>query len=192
MGVNTKIIDGGGSSRAAAVDKGNILRVTNANIPSVVTDPRIPFAQFLTDDGISTGSNDLMVDGSVTPQEFFIVTNVIADRYITTLSFVIADAGAVMNKFGNIAALTNGCKLFYERSAGETVIRDELKSNFDFLSLAHFQPSLVMATGLLRQITLSAPVKVTFLLLIYLRISQVGLSWKQELHRDWLLRSMTM
>lgn len=100
------------------------------------------FNGFLTDDGTPTGNNDMRVDGSVTPIEFSITPpDVSRDLYISTLFFTIADAGATLNKFGNITALTNGCSLRYNNKEGERVVRSGLVSNFEFGRMAGFQPA---------------------------------------------------
>lgn len=101
-----------------------------------------PFNQLLTDDGLVTGSEDMQVVGTLAaPLEFWIPASVTNDRYITSLAFVIADAGATLVKFGFITALTNGCRIFYERKSGEINIHSALKSNFDFVQLCLGQPA---------------------------------------------------
>lgn len=62
------------------------------------------------------------------------------DLYITALSFLISDLNAVLNQFGTIGALTNGCQLIYQDQRGDVFIHDELKTNFDFIRLGLANP----------------------------------------------------
>ena len=72
----------------------------------------LPFRQFFTDNGSDTGDEDMRVDGSVTNVDFYVEAQAGCDIYIKTIAIVIADAGATLNKFGNITALTNGVEFF--------------------------------------------------------------------------------
>ena len=109
-----------------------------------------PFRQYLTATGEPSGSRDMRVNGSVTPIPFYVKSSQTHDRYISTISFVIADAGATLNNFGNLAALVNGCRLSYFADEGEIVIEDSLKSNFDFVFLCGGQPAFGDAAGSFR------------------------------------------
>ncbi len=101
-----------------------------------------PFRQFLTTTGLSSGSEDMQVVGTLAaPIEFWVPADVTNDRYVTSLSFVIADQNATLDKFGTITALTNGCRLFYERASGEIELHGTLKSNFDFVQMCLGQPA---------------------------------------------------
>ena len=98
---------------------------------------------FISDMKNSAGSFDMQVVGSLAaPFDFFVESDPEHDVYITQLAFTIVDAGSTANKFGNIAALSNGCKLFYFNGESEVTIRDSLKSNYDFLRLCLFNPSV--------------------------------------------------
>lgn len=99
------------------------------------------FRQFLTDDGTSTGSSDMKVNGSSTNVDFWVPASPTNDRYITSLSFVIADAGAVLNEFGNINALSNGCVLEYTDEMGVVTIHGSLTTNFKFVRLCSGNPA---------------------------------------------------
>ena len=99
------------------------------------------FRQYLTDDGMATGDKDMVVDGSTTAVEFWVNAGSDDDRYITTLSFIIVDVNATLDKFGNVTALTNGCQLYYETLAQTITIHDALKTNFDFVRLCMGQPA---------------------------------------------------
>jgi len=60
----------------------------------------------------------------------------------------LADAGATMNKFGNITALSNGCNLEWKSNVlGIVSMGTALKSNFDFVQMADFNPSFGTGTS---------------------------------------------
>ncbi len=100
------------------------------------------FNRFITNDGLESGSEDMQVVGTLAaPIEFWIPASVENDRYITTLFFIIADATATLSQFGAVTALTNGCRIFYERPSGEVNLHTTLKSNFDFVQFCEGQPA---------------------------------------------------
>jgi hypothetical protein len=124
-------------------DEGRLETTVSGIPPIAVSDKQVVFSQFFTLDGDPLSSNDLRTDGSVTPVDFIVPAHATRDRYIASLFFVIADAGAALNEFGNIGALTNGCRLIYSRAdVGEVEIEPTgLHSNFDFIRLAAANPS---------------------------------------------------
>jgi hypothetical protein len=141
MSVKTYIEDGRGSNRKAGVDTRNNLLTSDTQLPQEngKSAARI-FRQHMTDDGlVSDGTNNDMqrVGTAAAPINFYIPAPADADRYIKTVIFTIADATAVLNNFGNITALTNGCHLYYEDTdLGQVTIDNALKSNYDFIKLA--------------------------------------------------------
>ena len=142
MSIKTIIGSGDGTEITAKVDNSRALCVIENPFPpfGVNSGMRI-FRQYLTDDGTSTGSNDMAVDGSSTNVEFWVQADPDKDRYITSLSFVIADAGADANQFGNITALSNGCQLEYEDTLGVVTIHEALTTNFEFVRLCQGSPA---------------------------------------------------
>ena len=102
----------------------------------------IPFRQFFTDTGLSTGDNDMRV---ATDTDFWVAANGTQDgrdTYIKSISFIIADAGASLNEFGNIGELTNGVNLIWiTQDLGTITIAASLVSNWDFVRLAGGQPA---------------------------------------------------
>ena len=113
--------------------------------PFGVVDFIQPLVLDMTDDGLATGNADMRVDGSVTPQQFFIKADTTrvkpADRYINSVVFTIADQSSELRHFGALTRLTNGCRLFYISERGEVTIRSGLKSNFDFVRLCVGEPA---------------------------------------------------
>jgi len=146
MGLDVKIKDGGGTGTEAKVGNDGDLYVTNIGLPPKnVTAVLRPYSSFLTNEA---GSEDMQVSATLAiPQDFYIEATGDGDRYIQTLAFTIADAGAGLSDFGNITALTNGCQLIYQDSElGDVVIGDALKSNFDFVQLCNFEPTFGTGT----------------------------------------------
>ena len=109
--------------------------------PPFVPQKNRVFRQYLTDDGLADGTSSMLIAAAAAPTEFWVAAAQDADRYITTLSFVIADDGADLDEFGAIAALANGCELFYETYLGEVVIDDLLQSNWDFIRACLGEPA---------------------------------------------------
>jgi hypothetical protein len=85
----------------------------------------------------------MLVDGSTTSQKFYIEGESEDDIYITSLSFLIQASGiALGNDFaGSGAALTNGCRVYYEDKNGEVNIGTTLQTNFDFIRLCQGNPA---------------------------------------------------
>jgi len=144
MSLKSKIV-GDNNVSVTVDDIDNSLLVSAVPYPPIIEQRVIPFRQFLTQDGTAAGTSSMLVDGSVTNVDYYVQAHSTRDRYITTLSFLIADASASLNKFGNITALTNGCSLFYERQgtevSGAINIHNALKTNFDFVRLGFGNPT---------------------------------------------------
>lgn len=143
MSVEFYLLNGKGGKYKAQVYSDLSLSVTSSSEPAIVPQKKKIFRQFLTADGTSTGSNDMLVDGSVTNVDFWIPAAADCDRYITVLSYVLADGGLFrLNEFGNTGSiLTNGCRLFYTSLQGEVDIHNSLQSNFDFVRLGLGNPA---------------------------------------------------
>lgn len=112
---------------------------------------RFVYNSYLTSDGTQTGPNDLRVDGSVNPMTYFVAPQQKNfDLYISSIVFTIADAGASLNKFGNIGSLTNGCEFFYKNDEGERIIQSNLVSNFRFGEMCGFNPAFGNGNSVLK------------------------------------------
>lgn len=95
-----------------------------------------------------TGTNDMQVAASASsPSDFYVEAHPTRDRYISLLSFLIADGAAQLNQFGAITALTNGCRLFYTDEFGDVDIHTALQSNFDFIRLCVGEPAFTGGTS---------------------------------------------
>lgn len=89
----------------------------------------------------SAGAFNMNVNGATTNQFFSVNAKQNFDLYIKTIFFIIADAGADLNEFGAVAALTNGCQFNYFTTKNGTNTIDVLKTNFDMIRLCGAQPA---------------------------------------------------
>lgn len=150
MAVKANIEDGSGNGNLAKVSNEGFLFTQEAPFPPSGEETKITvYREFLTLNNDGT-TNDMRVDGSTTSQYFWINAEPNFDIYITTLSFLISDAGAELDEFGNLPALTNGCRLFYEDNNGEINIGTDLVSNFEFIRLCQGNPSFGNAADAFR------------------------------------------
>lgn len=140
MSIKTRILDGLGRGTEARVEDQALL-VSQYTCPPLIPQKNRIFRQYMTDDGLPTGDEDMRVNAALaTPIQFWIPADDEDDRYIAAISFIIADAGANLNEFGDIAALANGCRLFYDSQEQEVEIHGTLTSNWDFVRLCLGQP----------------------------------------------------
>ena len=150
MAVKANIEDGSGNGNLAKVSNEGFLFTQEAPFPPSGEETKITvYREFLTLNNDGT-TNDMRVDGSTTSQYFWINAEPNFDIYITTLSFLISDAGAALNEFGADPALTNGCRLFYEDNNGEINIGTDLVSNFEFIRLCQGNPAFGNAADAFR------------------------------------------
>lgn len=135
MTLKMLVEDGKGRGVQARVEDEGLLTSLFPCPPMLPQKNRV-FRQYMTDDGLITGDEDMTVVGSAAaPIQFWIHAEEDCDRYITALNFYIEDASAVLAKFGNIAALANGCRLFYNTREMDVDLHPMLQSNFDFIRL---------------------------------------------------------
>lgn len=150
MSVKTTIVDGRGTGSEAKVSDQGFLYTQPAPYPPAGEDTVMTiYREFLTlnNDGTTT---DMRVNGSVTRQYFWVNAEPDSDVYITSLSFLIADANATLVQFGALTALTNGCRLFYENTEGQINIGTALRSNFDIVRLCLGAPAFGTGTDAFR------------------------------------------
>jgi hypothetical protein len=140
--IKAKIIGSGPERTEVDVEKSGAISTVERPFPPFGVQQNVrPFRQFLTTDGTPGGSSDMLVDGSVTPVDFFVEARQDADLYVTRVSFIVVDQNMSLNNFGNIAALTNGLRLFYTDELGEVDIAEALQTNFDIIRLCSGLPS---------------------------------------------------
>lgn len=152
-GLAVTLSDGHGTGNVARIDPEGTFNAVLHNHPPVQDDVNaIPFRQFFTDDGTPTGASDMKVTGTVSiPLIFSITADATRDTFVKTVAIVVADQNAVLNKFGNITALTNGVQFCHITSdTGTTILHDGMKSNFDFVQLAQGNPAFGDGTAAFR------------------------------------------
>jgi hypothetical protein len=169
------------STGQSAIVEGGSLVTTNSGLPpsADVSKSKI-YRQFMTDDGTVSGSEDMRVAGSLAaPLDFFINSSTEGDRYITSLSFLIAAPSAALNVFGTGtagAALTNGIQLFYQDTAlGDVDIAPSLLTNFDVIRLCQGNPAFGDGTNAFRGTNVVSVNEAYFPVLDMVRI--FGLPW---------------
>jgi len=150
--IKTQVEDGFGTGRRLRLGvEGTAQVVVHPHPPQEESLSTIPYRQYLTDDGTTSGSNDMRVDGSTTPQTFCIKAVEDFNLYIRNIAIVISDAGANLSDFGSIAALTNGIDIkWITQDLGTVDIATGLKSNFDFVQTALGQPAFGTGTSSFR------------------------------------------
>jgi hypothetical protein len=125
-------------------ESGKVASVTEEGVLNVITHPHppineglvaIPFRQYFTDDGHSTGSNDMAVNGSTVNTDFYISANGEYDIYINSISIEIGDGGTpALNLFGALPALSNGVFFYwFTQKNGEYELHEGIKTNKEFI-----------------------------------------------------------
>lgn len=134
MTLKIEIVDGAGRGNKAKVNgEGELTATIHDHPPLDEAFISYPFRQYFTDDGMRTGSNNMIVS---TAQDFYISASQTVDIFIKSVSIRIGDSSTSLDKFGGLTALTNGCDfLFRNDSTGEVTIADELKTNLSLLRL---------------------------------------------------------
>lgn len=124
--------------------------------PPLLPQKNIVFSQKVTDDGTSSGSDDLGVDGSGTAVDYWIPADDDNDRYLSKLSFICGyGASAEMFEFADSGAkLTNGIRIFYTNTYGDEQTIANPKANYSFLraslisfSISNWEQRGFAATG---------------------------------------------
>lgn len=144
MSVGVHISDPVSKNRARVTNE-NTIQVIDAGVP-IFGQPtlQVIYRDYFRD---SAGSNDMRVVPPGGGTEFSIPAPSDNDRerFICSLSFVIADGGASLNQFGAIGVLTNGIDIEYsstEAPGGVVSLTDGgFKTNFDFIQLSGGQPA---------------------------------------------------
>ncbi len=139
MSVGFQIL--GPDGQPVLVDKAGAACTIDRGVPSVLSpgdDPVIIFRQDFTDDGTSTGSADMKVDGTAAgDQDFWIPAHPTRDIYIRAVSWIIADGGSSLAEFAGLGAvLGNGIRWFWQKT-GETVdIHPAIVKNLDLVRMS--------------------------------------------------------
>lgn len=138
MGGIKSYIYGKNGQQARVSEDGSLNCVIHPHPPKdEIEGPPLPFRQYFTDDGTSTGTTDMSVGVPADPVDYWINASDEYDIYINTISVQISDDGSPnLNKFGNITALTTGIEwIYFTRQEGEYTLHDGIKTNLDFIRL---------------------------------------------------------
>ena len=108
----------------------------------------VPFRQYFTDDGESTGSHDMRVNGSTNNVVFCIDAKEDRDTYLKSISVRLGDNGASLNEFGALPALTNGVEFAWiTDDLGDVIISEGVKTNLEFVRLSTGSPAIGSGTS---------------------------------------------
>lgn len=144
MGLEVAIV--GKSGRALDVDDNGGIAVTVGRHPLLNEGSTIRFfgQKFMN----GSGSSDMRVNGSTMNVDFYIRASTDYDILITGISIQISDAGANLNEFGALTALTNGVDMYeYSAEMGREVIFSEIKTNLDFIRYCPQTPAIGSGAG---------------------------------------------
>lgn len=105
-------------------DKGQILAsIVPVDVPTIGTPNELVFTSgFLGSTGLDSDNINLNVDGSTTPQTFFVNSKELSDVFITKVTIIMEGTNFGYDKFGNVPALTNGFEIGIEETGKETLI----------------------------------------------------------------------
>lgn len=181
--LKVQLVDSHGTGHGSKVNgEGELNVVVHPHPPIDETAYASPFRQYFTTTGISTGSNDFKVNGATTNVAFYIAASNTIDIYIKSLSVEISDAGATLDKFGNITALTNGLKFEWETAdLGTVVIHEALQSNYMFVRLSGGEPAFGDAAGAFRASNISGASEGFIPFIDFTKI--FGLPWGMRLRK---------
>jgi len=130
-----KIVLANSSGVPIDVSGDNCLSVVDCGAPPLGAQKTMVFSQKLTTTGLTSGSDDMGIDGSVAPVDFHIPASEDDDRYITRLSFIIGyGSSSDLFVFADAAAaLTNGVRVYYINSYSDGVTIMNPKANYSFM-----------------------------------------------------------
>jgi hypothetical protein len=133
VAVDVRFLDGRGRPNFAKVNgEGELSVVVHPHPPKDEEENALPFrARFET----AAASSNMAVDGSASAVLFSVNASTERDIYIKYISLTIGDNGSpALNKFGALAALTNGVKWTWDsQDLGEIVLHDGIKTNLEFI-----------------------------------------------------------
>jgi len=140
--VITATIVGNNGQSLLVTDEGAIQAVVHPHPPLYETAYPNLWSQFATTSGSPGGVRDMIVDGSTTPIDFYIAAREDITIWVNRFNVRISDPGARLDRFGALAALTNGLDFFYETGdLGRVVIGERITTNLEFVRLSGGKPS---------------------------------------------------
>ncbi len=135
--LSVRIVNGSGQVLRLG-DEGEIPVVIHQHPPINESVSSLPFRQYFTTDGLTSGSNIMNIDGDTNFVDFFITANQDFDIYIKYITVEIGDAGSpALNKFGALTALTNGVQFLWDTNTEpDYVLHEGIKTNKEFIRIA--------------------------------------------------------
>lgn len=88
--------------------------------------------------GLGSGTVNMNVDGSSSPQTFYAGSADEYDILIMGVSILIADTGIVHNNFGTLGALATGWDLILTEAGEETVLMNKVQTNGQVIAASGF------------------------------------------------------
>jgi hypothetical protein len=135
--ITAKII-GSDGKQIKVNGEGEIAVVIHQHPPLDEEITALPFRQYFTNNGFSSGSNDLRVDGSTNFIDFYITARQDIDIYIKYITTEIGDGGSpALNKFGSLPELTNGLQWIWSTQKEPNYeLHEGIKTNKEFIRIA--------------------------------------------------------
>ena len=132
------ILDGvGGNYKARVTDQNAVLVeiAPSTTTPTVGTEntQRLMHGRLGTL-GLDSGSTDMVVNGSVTPVNFYVKSVIGYDILINSIVMVISATTISNSKFGNLTALGNGIDIVLSEGGGNTIIIEGGKTGGQVIS----------------------------------------------------------
>ena len=95
----------------------------------------LPFRQFFTTDGASSGTSSMVINGAVTNVQYYINASQDYDIYVKYISVDIGDGGTpTLNKFGALTELSNGVSWhWFTQAEGMYELHEGIKTNKAFI-----------------------------------------------------------
>lgn len=137
MAVKSYTYDSRGRGNGLSVNKDGAMETVLHGYPIKSENVQmLPFAQYFTDTGDASGSNNMAIDGSA-GAVFYIKASAEYDIYIGSIAIQISDPGARLDRFGALPELANGVSFYYEEpQTGRIVIEQAMKTNIDLFFIA--------------------------------------------------------
>ena len=137
MSIKTKIT-GDNGKHLQVYSEGYITVAEHQHPPENESIIAFPFRQYFTDNGVKSGSNDMTVNGATNFVDFYIAAEDECDVYIKYITVEIGDGGnPALNKFGALAALTNGVAFYWDTLKEPLYeLHEGIKTNKEFIRIA--------------------------------------------------------
>jgi len=118
--------------------EGELTVTVHQHPPRDESETALPFRSYFTDDGTTTGTNTMNVNGATNFVDYYIKASTEYDIYIKYITVEIGDGGTpALNKFGSLAALSNGLGFYYDTQTEPLYeLHEGIKTNKEFIRIA--------------------------------------------------------